>query len=128
VGFPDASSLEHALNYPTATRIQVGLNVAIPASSLCINRHLYKVATAKGLLPAGAEKRRAVLIDLLIGLGIPILQLIVRECVQSFALNQSFYLHGFNTEYVVSGCRYLIFEDLGPLPATSNEVPSFFLV
>ncbi|KAI0297998.1 pheromone A receptor-domain-containing protein [Russula brevipes] len=67
-----------------STRIQVGLNVAIPASSLCINRRLYKVATAKGLLPAGAEKRRAVVTDLLIGLGIPILQMIVRESIYAF--------------------------------------------
>ncbi|KAI0250481.1 pheromone A receptor-domain-containing protein [Lactifluus subvellereus] len=29
------------------TRIQVGLNAAIPASSLCINRRLYKISTVQ---------------------------------------------------------------------------------
>ena len=66
--------------HPTATRIQVALNVAIPACSLCLNRRLYKVATAKTGIPSGADKRRAVILDLLIGVGIPILQMITGEC------------------------------------------------
>ena len=66
--------------HPTATRIQVALNVAIPASSLCINRRLYRAATAKTAMPSDADKRRAVTLDLLIGVGIPILQIIAREC------------------------------------------------
>jgi pheromone a factor receptor len=60
---------------PTATRIQVALNVAIPATSLCINRLLYRIARMKN-----AENRRIVVIDLLIGVGIPVLQMIAREC------------------------------------------------
>jgi hypothetical protein len=31
------------------------------------------------MMPTGAEKRRAVITDLLIGLGIPILQMVLRE-------------------------------------------------
>jgi hypothetical protein len=68
------------LHHLTATRIQVAQNVAIPASSLCINRRLYKIATAKAAMTTNADKRRAVIQDLLIGVGIPILQIIVREC------------------------------------------------
>ncbi|KAI0298958.1 GPCR fungal pheromone mating factor [Multifurca ochricompacta] len=88
-----------------ATRIQVGLNVAIPACSLCINRRLYKIATVKAVMITPAEKRRAVITDLLIGIGIPILQMAV--------------------QYVVEGHRYNIFEDFGPLHATVIMIPSF---
>jgi pheromone a factor receptor len=64
---------------PTASRIQVGLNVAVPASSLCINRLLYRVARMKSARTTEAENRRIVLIDLLIGIGIPVLHMIARE-------------------------------------------------
>ncbi|KAI0256501.1 hypothetical protein BJV78DRAFT_284161 [Lactifluus subvellereus] len=37
----------------TATHIQIGLNVAIPACSLCINRQLYKIATHQGGMVPG---------------------------------------------------------------------------
>ena len=66
----------------TATRIQVGLNAAIPASSLCINRRLYKISTVQTSMVSRTEKRREVIIDLLIGLGIPIFQMAARECVK----------------------------------------------
>jgi hypothetical protein len=76
-------SLERSLTlrHRTVTRIQVAQNVAIPACSLCINRQLYKAATAKVIMPTDAEKRRAVIQDLMIGVGLPILQIIARECV-----------------------------------------------
>jgi len=90
-----------------ATRIQLGLNVAISACSLCINRRLYKIATTKGVI-TDAEKRRGVIVDLLIGLGIPILQIIAA--------------------YMVSGHRYDLYEDFGPFPSIVNMPPSFFLV
>jgi pheromone a factor receptor len=68
------------LRYPTATRIQVALNVAIPACSLCINHRLYRVVTLKAVLTTYAERRRAFIHDMLIGVGLPILQIIAREC------------------------------------------------
>jgi pheromone a factor receptor len=63
--------------------VQAALNVAIPAASLCINRRLYKIATVKAVMTTPSEKRRAVMIDLLIGVGIPILQMISRESAWS---------------------------------------------
>jgi len=80
--FVDRLTLERSLTlrHHTATRIQVALNVAIPACSLCINRRLCKIATAKAAMTTNADKRRAVVQDLLIGVGIPILQIIAREC------------------------------------------------
>jgi pheromone a factor receptor len=74
----------------TATRIQVAQNVAIPASSLCINRRLYKIATAKAAMTTNADKRRVVIQDLLIGVGLPILQIIARECAQPFTIRELF--------------------------------------
>jgi len=78
----DLPSLENSLTlrHPKATRIQAALNVAVPASSLCINRRLYKIATMKSVVFTSSEKRRAVMYDLLIGVGLPILQIIAREC------------------------------------------------
>ena len=75
----DALSLERLLTLllPIATRIQVTLNVAIPACSLCINHRIYKIATMKAVV---IEKRKTVIQDLLIGVGIPILQMIARGC------------------------------------------------
>jgi hypothetical protein len=80
----------HSLRHHAVTRIQVAQNVAIPASSLCINRQLYKVATAKVLMPTDAEKRRAVMQDLMIGIGLPILQIVARECAQPFTISELF--------------------------------------
>jgi len=91
-----------------SSRIQVALNVAVPACTLCITHRLFKIATATTMMPTGAKKRRAVMTDLCIGLGIPILQMIL--------------------QYVVSGRRYLLFEDFCPYPATVGMLPSFFLV
>ncbi|KAF8465216.1 STE3-domain-containing protein [Russula ochroleuca] len=90
-----------------STRIQVALNVAIPACSLCINRRLCKIATAKAAMTTNADKRRAVVQDLLIGVGIPILQIIA--------------------QYVVSPNRYNIFEDFGPFLAVVDTPLTFIL-
>jgi len=78
----DLSSLENSLTlrHLTATRIQVALSVAVPACSLCIHRRLHKIATMKAAVFTSSEKRRAVIYDLLIGVGLPILQIIAREC------------------------------------------------
>jgi pheromone a factor receptor len=77
----DALALEHTLTvrHPTVTRMQVALNVAIPACSLCINRRLYKIATVQAVMITRDEKRRAVIYDMLICLGIPIVQILARE-------------------------------------------------
>jgi len=93
-----------------ATRIQVAQNVAIPAASLCINRRLYKIATMKTVTVTNSEKRRAVILDLIIGIGLPILQIIA--------------------QYIVSYRRYVIFEDAGPTFSSAfvwPTLPLFFM-
>ncbi|KDQ53872.1 hypothetical protein JAAARDRAFT_136314 [Jaapia argillacea MUCL 33604] len=90
-------------------RITLAVNVAIPAASLCINRRLFYIANAKGaILTDGAEKRRAVIVDLCMCVGIPILQIILA--------------------YIVQGHRFDIFEDIGCFPFVYLTPPSFPLV
>jgi hypothetical protein len=67
------------LLHSTAIRIQIAQNVAVPATSLCINRRLYHIATGTAVKATKAEKRRALIQDLLICVGIPILQMVTRE-------------------------------------------------
>ncbi|KAF4611600.1 hypothetical protein D9613_004065 [Agrocybe pediades] len=88
-----------------STRLTVGIAVAIPAASLCINRRLYKIATCNKATITYAEKKRAVLIDLSIGLGLPLLQMIL--------------------QIIVQGHRYDIWEDIGCLPTTVNTPPAY---
>jgi len=91
-------------------RIQIAMNVAIPACSLCINRRLYKIATTKAVMITSAEKRRGIIIDLLIGLGIPILQMV--------------------SQYIVQDFRYNLLEDFGPFPSIASmnlSIPLVFI-
>ena len=72
------------LRHRIVARIQVAENIAIPACSLCINRRFYKIATARAAMTTRSERRRAVIQDLLIGIGLPILQIVARECAYLF--------------------------------------------
>ncbi|KAF9238461.1 pheromone A receptor-domain-containing protein [Melanogaster broomeanus] len=83
-----------------STKFIIGSAVAIPASSLCINRRLYQIASVSSVTKTKAQKRRDVMVDLSIGLGIPIIQM----CVH----------------YVVQGHRFNIFEEVGCYPFTWN--------
>ncbi|KAJ7742949.1 pheromone B alpha 1 receptor [Mycena maculata] len=81
-----------------STHFLNGFNLAIPACSLCINRRLYQIASVRNVTKTRAEKRKAILMDLAIGLGLPILQIPL--------------------QYIVQGHRYNIFEDIGCLGET----------
>ena len=52
---------------------------AILAASLVINRRLYKIASTSSVSTSRAERRRAILIDLAIGMGIPIATMIISK-------------------------------------------------
>ncbi|KAF5378503.1 hypothetical protein D9615_007171 [Tricholomella constricta] len=88
-----------------STRITLGVSVAIPAASLCINRRLYKIASGTTVSITREHKRRAVMIDLAIGLGIPFLQIPL--------------------QFIVQGHRYNIWEDMGCLPTTVNTPAAY---
>ncbi|KAJ8507749.1 hypothetical protein ONZ45_g9918 [Pleurotus djamor] len=91
-----------------SSRIIVGTSWAIPAASLCINRRLYHIACVQTVTVTKAEKRRAIMVDLAIGLGLPILGMIL--------------------QYIPQGHRFDIFERLGCYPFTYNTPVAFALV
>ncbi|KAI0789239.1 STE3-like pheromone receptor [Abortiporus biennis] len=91
-----------------ATKFIIGAGVGIPASSLCINRRLYKIATVQAVTISRRERQRAIFIDLAIAGGIPILVMA---------------LH-----YIVQGHRFNIIEDIGCNPAIFNTPPAYPLV
>ncbi|KAL0571559.1 a-factor receptor, partial [Marasmius crinis-equi] len=90
-----------------ATQIMLGATVGIPAASLCISRRLYKITTIRSVSVTASDKRRAVLEDVGIALGLPVLILI---------------LH-----IIVHPHRYDIYEDVGCVPVTYNTLPAYFL-
>jgi pheromone a factor receptor len=54
------------------------MSIGIPASALCINRRLYQIASVRTVTSGSkAEKRRAVIVDLIITVGAPILVMIL---------------------------------------------------
>lgn len=91
-----------------SSRIQVMVAVAIPAASLCINRRLYHIASITTVTTTKEQRRRAVLADLAIALGIPIVEGIV--------------------QYIPQGHRFDILEDVGCTPWTYSTPIAFVLV
>lgn len=91
-----------------AIRIQIGAAVAWPACCLCIVRRLYKIASPTSVTTTPTDKRREMITDLLITIGIPVLEM--------------------GLEYIVAGHRFNIFEDYGCRAATWNTPLAFVLV
>ncbi|KAI0087571.1 GPCR fungal pheromone mating factor [Irpex rosettiformis] len=84
-----------------ASTFLIGAGVGIPAASLCINRRLYHIASVRTVSISPQDKRRAVLVDIAISIGIPMLVMILQSVLNNFA-----------------GHRYDIVEDIGCLPTT----------
>ena len=108
-----------------ATRFSIGLNVGIPAAFLVIAHRLFKIASRTAAITTPAEKRRALLIDLAIGLGIPLVQMPLRE-YHTCPLKRS--LSDRSIELVVEGHRFDILEEIGCIPNTYNVTLAFPLV
>ncbi|TDL17045.1 fungal pheromone STE3G-protein-coupled receptor [Rickenella mellea] len=90
-----------------SSRLIVGISVGIPCSALCMTRRLYHVCSMKALLLTTIQKRRALVEDMCICVGIPFLQVVIH--------------------YVVGGHRYAILEDIGCYPATYNSWLAYVL-
>ncbi|KAL0068203.1 a-factor receptor [Marasmius tenuissimus] len=89
------------------SQVMLGATVGIPASALCISRRLYKITAIRSVSVTRSDKRRALLEDVAIALGIPIILLVLHIIVQPH--------------------RYDIFEDIGCVPVTYNTLPAYFL-
>ncbi|KAH7924993.1 STE3-domain-containing protein [Leucogyrophana mollusca] len=91
-----------------STRFMIGSAVGIPCASLCINRRLYHITSVSSVTKSRAQRRRDVLVDLGIGLGIPVIEMAL--------------------QYIVQGHRFNIFEEIGCYPFTFNSPPAYALV
>jgi len=91
-----------------AIRIQIAVAVAWPACGLCIVRRLYYIASPTTVTTSQKDKRRELIVDLLITVGIPVVEL--------------------SLEYIVAGHRFNIYEDYGCGPATWNTPLAYVLV
>ncbi|KAI9571968.1 STE3-domain-containing protein [Boletus coccyginus] len=83
-----------------STHFMVASSVALPAASLCINRRLYQIASIQSVTKTRAQKRRDVIVDLSIGIGLPVIVMILHIVVQAY--------------------RFFIFEEVGCYPSTWN--------
>lgn len=102
--------------------------VGLPCASLCINYRLYRIAKDNVVHASKADKRRAVVVDLLIGLGIPVLQGLLRTLRSFIFLSLEKDLFLYYADIVCQGTEFLIYERIGPFPSTFPAWISFLLV
>ncbi|BGP27494.1 A1 mating-type pheromone receptor [Rhodotorula toruloides] len=90
------------------TKLRIGGDVGIPAATLCITRQLEAIAAARQAQFSAKDRYQRRIIDLSIGLGLPILVMIMHTVVQ--------------------GHRYDIIQRVGCIPAVYWSLPAVFLV
>ncbi|EIW56751.1 STE3-domain-containing protein [Trametes versicolor FP-101664 SS1] len=71
---------DNAINWAPAwcditTHFSIGTSIAVCCASLVINRRLYHIANITAVSMTQADKRRNIITDLLIGMGIPVLSI-----------------------------------------------------
>ncbi|XP_006456324.1 STE3-type pheromone receptor [Agaricus bisporus var. bisporus H97] len=102
-----------AINYAPvwcdiSSRLIIGTSVAIPAASLCITRRLYLIASVRSVNITRADKHRQVYFDLALGLGLPILEMVL--------------------QIISEGHRFNIWQEVGCYPYTYNTWVAIVLV
>ncbi|KAJ7085147.1 pheromone A receptor-domain-containing protein [Mycena belliarum] len=88
-------------------RITMAASVGIPAASLCISRRLFHITRAEAGSVSRTDKRRAVLVDTLICVLLPLIYLAL--------------------QYISQTHRFTLYEQLGCVPALANSIPTYFL-
>ena len=92
------------------------MTVAVPAVVICINRRLYLLASPTSILPSETDKRREIIIDLAIGIGLPIMIMILCPFFSiTFQVMSLWLIH--ITAFFAQGSRFSIVEDYGCSPA-----------
>lgn len=90
------------------TKLRIGGDVGVPAALLCITRQLEAIAAARQAYFSAKDRQQRRLVGLAIGLGIPILIMVLHTVVQ--------------------GHRYDIIERVGCIPSVYWSLPAVFLV
>ncbi|KAF7974532.1 hypothetical protein HWV62_13763 [Athelia sp. TMB] len=108
VVWADNVIVTHPLWCDITSRFMTGMAVGIPCAALCIQRRLYLIATVRSVTTTKAEKRRAIYVDLAIGVGIPVLEMIL--------------------QVVVQGHRFDVYETFGCFPTTYGTPVAYALV
>lgn len=91
-----------------ATKLIIGLSIAIPLSSFSINRRLYNIATIRTITITKEQKRRDVIIDSILCVLCPIIFMAVH--------------------YTMQGHRFDVIENIGCWPSTYLTLPAYILV
>lgn len=106
-----ASEYDYWITYltssPVAGQIGVIYGTGVTAGSLCLLRRLESIASTRQAMQTPRDKRRRIIIDLLVGIGFPLLLLPLR--------------------YVAQGHRMDIIEEIGCSLPLYISLPSIFL-
>lgn len=91
-----------------STRVTIGAAVGIPLSSFCIIRRLHSISRVQVVAVTHYEKRRAILVDTLICVLLPMIEMALA--------------------YIVQGHRFDIFEEVGCFPGVYNTALAYLLI
>ncbi|KDQ50566.1 hypothetical protein JAAARDRAFT_141725 [Jaapia argillacea MUCL 33604] len=89
-------------------KIQMGANVALPAACFCLDLHLARVASTRNVKTTLSDKRRRMIFESVVCIGVPIVYMA---------------LH-----YIVQGHRFDIVEGFGCRPTTFVSWPAILIV
>jgi pheromone a factor receptor len=105
-------------SYPSdrfsATKIVIGANIGLPASTLCICRYLSVVASPRHSMANASDKRRRMIFELLMTAGFPLIFMALRKF--SFLVQRPKLTA--RADYIVQGHRFDILEDFGCNPVS----------
>ncbi|KAF8239230.1 STE3-like pheromone receptor [Tricholoma matsutake] len=90
-----------------SSKLEIGASIGIPASMLCISRRLYNITALQTASVTREDKRRSIIVDLCITVGVPVLAMILHVIVQPH--------------------RFDILEDVGCYAVIYNTLPAYFL-
>lgn len=93
---------------------------------MCISIHLAQVASVARVQNSGADKRRRMIIELVLCFGVPMLWMGLRECATIIACERCCLILG--ADYLVQGHRFDIIEFYGCRPNTYISVPGILLL
>lgn len=109
-----------------ASRFTIGSGLGVCCASLVINRRLYHIANVSAVSISRADKRRNLLSDLAIGLGIPFIG--IGLCTSTFAISCTPNLRDDSpTDWFYQGHRFDILEGIGCIETYPNTWLAYVL-